>query len=194
MFQRLWESIITKNGEESEWQPESGPTGYLDQESEMPEGPAFIAGTLPDRRKWLMFLIECNDGTSIPCVIFERYNNQLEPKVMAFRGCCSFPNGGSPIVREDTIGGKNIKILIEGGKVSNKKGKKWFLTEEGKNFWNNKSTNDQEELRSIIKAQQVEIERLQQLVRQNRLSGSSENKSKESAVAVSKKKEELASK
>jgi hypothetical protein len=194
MFQGLWESIITKNGEESEWQPESGPTGYLDQESEMPEGPAFIAGTIPDGRKWLMFLIEEDNGTSIPCVIFERYNNQLEPKVMAFRGCCSFPNGGSPIVREDTIGGKNIKILIEGGKVSNKKGKKWFLTEEGKNFWNNKSTNDQEELRSIIKAQQVEIERLQQLVRQNRLSGSSENKSKESAVAVSKKKEELASK
>ena len=189
MFLRLWGDIIYKNNGESKYQPKKGSTGYLDQESEMPEGPAFIAGTLPspDGRKWLMFEIKEDNGTKIPCVIHERYTNQAQPNVMAFCNLYDFPNGGSPVVKYETVAGKNIKLLIDGGKISNK-GKKISLTKKGKNFWKSKSIDNKEELISIIKAQQSEIERLQQLVIKNSIS---KNKSKGLTVQVSKKKEEL---
>lgn len=192
MFQRLWEDVITKNGGQSEWQPKVGPTGYLDQESEMPKGPAFIAGTLPspDGRKWVLFEIEEDNGTKIPCLIHDRYNNKIQPKVMALYGLYNFPNDGYPIVKYNTVAGEKIKILIDGGEILSNKGNKMSLNEEGKNFW--KSTNKSvDDLNSIIKAQKAEIERLQKLVRQNRNSSISEKKSKELTVEVSKKKEEL---
>ena len=168
MFQNWYDKIVAKFGE-TDYKPKIGPTNYLDQEQEMPEGHAFIAGTSEDGRKFIMFEIQeesKQEITTIPCVLHQRYFNDDSLYVMAFFGFYNFPNGGDPTISERTVGGKNISKIIQGKNVifvRKNNAKIFSLTKEGKNYW------FEDEQTNVIKSLQAEIKRLSKEVRKYRL-------------------------
>ena len=185
MFNTLFGKIVSKFGE-TDYKPKIGPTGFLDQEQEMPEGNAFIAGRSEDGRRFIMFEIQeesKQEITTIPCVLHQKYIDNENLFVMAFFGFYNFPNGGNSIISDRTVGGKNINKIIQGKNViyvKKNKAKIFSLTKKGKDYW------FYDEQSNVIKSLQAEIKRLSKEVRKYRLKY---EKTKASNLKVDTKKD-----